>query len=128
MAEQWMMTWHEDRGISPGVPDLHYVMRGDGEYRVGWLELKSIDREISKTSRIKVEPSQHQYLRRWLPYMPIHFLVRANSVVYLVEGKYAAALPLLDSPNSICAISVAYFGQDRIDVDLPHILKKITRI
>jgi hypothetical protein len=130
MEEQWMMTWHEDRGISPGVPDLHYVVFGDNPngYRVGWLELKSIDREIGKASRIKVEPSQHQYIRRYLPYMPIHFLVRANKVVYLIDGKYAAALPLLDSPNSICAISLAHFDQDHIAVDLPPLLRNITRI
>jgi hypothetical protein len=128
MTGQWMMTWHEDRGISPGVPDLHYVMLGDDKYRVGWLELKSIDREITATSRIKIEPSQHQYMRRWLPHMPIHFLVRANKIVYLVDGKYAAALSLLDSPNSICAISVGHFHQDQIVTHLPPLLKVITRI
>ena len=50
MAGSWLFTWHEDREISPGVPDLHYVMKPTGEigdigteYRVGWLELKAID-------------------------------------------------------------------------------------
>lgn len=121
-----MMSWHENGGISPGTPDLHYVM-GTG-HQVGWLELKSKDREITKSNRIQIEPSQHQYIRKWLPYMPIHFLIRANKVVYLVEGKYASTVAMLDSPNTICSISVAYFPQEDIRNRLPALLKTITRI
>lgn len=121
-----MMSWHEDGGISPGTPDLHYVV--DTDCRVGWLELKSKDREIGKSNRIQVEPSQHQYIRKWLPYMPIHFLIRANNIVYLVEGKYSSAVALMDSPNTICSISIAYFPQEDIRDKLPALLKTITRI
>jgi len=126
MADHWMMTWHEGGAISPGVPDLHYSM--GPEYKVGWLELKSLDNEIGSPHPIKVEPSQHQYFRRWLPRMPIHFLVRANKIIYLVSAEYHTAIPQMRSPNEICAISLAYFPQAEIAVKLPPLLKQITRI
>lgn len=125
MAGQWNVTRHEDKGVSPGVPDLHYSVGADCQ--IGWLELKSKDLEISKSCRIQVEPSQHQYIRKWHPLMPIHFLIRAKGIVYLVDGKYAAAIAALESPNTICAISIAHFPQDRIKTDLLPLLRTITR-
>ena len=119
------MTWHEDRGISPGVPDLHYVI--DHDCVVGWLELKSIDTLISGSRRIKVEPSQHQYIRKWGELMPIHFLIRAKTEVFLVESKWHAAIPECDSNNSLLSLSVASFPQGNIGDVLPQLLKIITR-
>lgn len=128
----WMMTWHEDREISPGVPDLHYVPINQDypslEYRVGWLELKAIDKPLSKSTRISVEASQHQYIRRWDRYMPIHFLVRVVDRVYLIEGKYSKELSMATSDIDLMAISVDHFHQALIAEELPLLLRNITNI
>ena len=128
MREEWMMTWHEDREISPGVPDLHYVMKGDVTFRVGWLELKAIDKPIGKTSYIGVEASQHQYIRKWKDHMPIHFLVRIETQVYLIPGAYSTHLALARCLADIKLLSLVEFPQGEIATHLPPILKSITRI
>lgn len=127
-----MMTWHEDREISPGVPDLHYVPcpeQGDmGKFRVGWLELKSIDKDISPKNTIKVEPSQHQYIRKWGPYMPIHFLVRIVDRIFVVPGKYHRELQGAVCYSDISVLSEHQFHQSLIAEQLPPFLREITRI
>lgn len=130
MREQWMMTWHEDREITPGVPDLHYVMKGPPEekYRVGWLELKAIDTRITKSQRIGVEASQHQYLRRWVPYMPIHFLVRVQDHIYVVPGQWARELSQACCDTDMKLLSLIDFDKSQITSALPPFLKEITRI
>lgn len=124
------MTWHEDREITPGVPDLHYVMKGEPgeEFRVGWLELKAIDTRITKTQRIGVEPSQHQYLRRWVPYMPIHFMVRIQERIYIVPGKWAKELSQACCEADMKLLSLLDFDQQQLAEVLPPFLKEITRI
>lgn len=130
MKEHWMMTWHEDREISPGVPDLHYVMKGaPGEkYRVGWLELKAIDTRITTTQRIGIKPSQHQYLRRWLPYMPIDFLVRIQTRIYVVPGMWARELSQACCDTDMKLLSSIDFEQSQLASVLPQFLREITRI
>lgn len=130
MKEHWMMTWHEDREISPGVPDLHYVMKGEpGEkFCVGWLELKAIDTRITKSQRIGVEPSQHQYLRRWVPHMPIHFMVRIQDHIYIVPGAWSRELSQAVCDTDMKLLSVCDFQQQQLAEVLPPFLKEITRI
>lgn len=130
MEGKWAMTWHEDREISPGVPDLHYMMGTMEEYRVGWLELKALDTNITRSSRIKVEPSQHQYFRRWRQLMPIHFLIRIRETVCVVESGYHATLPAIDDNNGLFLISIkdGIFHQSEIGEKLPLLLKRFTRI
>ncbi len=130
MKEHWMMTWHEDREITPGVPDLHYVMKGEpGEqFRVGWLELKAIDTRITKSQRIGVEPSQHQYLRRWVDHMPIHFMVRIQEQIYIVPGKWARELSQACCEADMKLLSTINFPQQQLEIVLPPFLKEITRI
>ena len=123
-----MMTWHEDREISPGVPDLHYVMKSDCDHRVGWLELKAIDHPISKTHYIGVEASQHQYIRRWLPYMPIHFLVRVVDRVFVVPGKYHMELPNARCAADLSVLADHQFHQALIAEELPPFLREQTII
>lgn len=128
MAGQWMTTWHEDRHISPGVPDLHYVMIDEEHHQVGWLELKAIDVELSKSHRIKVEPSQHQYMRRWLLLMPIHFLIRVKRIVYLVDSKHHAMLPEIHNAHDMKLICVTLCDQADVAKVMTPILKILTRI
>lgn len=128
MREEWMMTWHEDRGISPGVPDLHYVMKSSHHHRVGWLELKAIDKPIGNSSKIGVEASQHQYIRRWLHYMPIHFLVRVVDQVFVIPGKYHKELPNARCTADIAVITDLQFHQNLIAEELPRYLREQTII
>lgn len=132
MRDHWMMTWHEDREISPGVPDLHYVMcpeQGDmGKFRVGWLELKAIDKDISPKNRIGVESSQHQYIRRWVDHMPIHFMVRIIDRVFVVPGKFHKELQGASCYSDISVISDHQFHQSLITEELPPFLREVTRI
>lgn len=129
MREHWMMTWHEDRQVSPGVPDMHYVPIEDGgNFRVGWLEVKAIDKHIGPRSKISVEPSQHQYIRRWGIYMPIHFIICIIDRVFVIPGRYHQ-----DIPNAICyadisALSDIQFHRQLIAEQLPPYLREITRV
>ena len=127
MRDHWMMTWHEDRQVSPGVPDLHYVM-GIKDYRVGWLECKAIDKEISRTNRIGVEASQHQYIRRWDAYMPIHFLIRIIDRVFVIPGRYHKEIPDASCYADISALSDLQFPQQLIAEQLPPYLRETTKI
>jgi hypothetical protein len=129
LAGQWLMTWHEDREISPGVPDLHYVMIDEPHsFRVGWLELKATDLPLSKSNRIGVEPSQHQYIRRWCPHMPIHFMVCVIEHVFLVPGHLHKHLSGVDSEFDLRLISELDFHRSEIAIALPPYLKKVTQI
>ena len=127
-----MMTWHEDRQISPGVPDLHYVTLGQqgdsGRFRVGWLEVKALEKDISPKNKIGVEPSQHQYLRRWHPYMPIHFIVRVVDRVFVVPGKYHKEINGATCYADLAALSDHQFHQSLIAEELPPFLREVTRI
>lgn len=130
MKEEWMMTWHEDREISPGVPDLHYVMKGlPGEqFRVGWLELKAIDTNITASQRIGIKSSQHQYLRRWCEHMPILFLVRIQNWMYVVPGAYHAELSMASCETDMVLLSLINFEQTQLQEVLPPFLRDLTRI
>lgn len=123
---EWNMTYHEDRTVSPGVPDLHYVI--DDTCRVGWLELKASFKALGKANRIKVEPSQHQYIRKWGKLMPIHFLIKIKDWIYLVPGAYHAELPNAVSEVDMKLLSVLDFHEDELTVKLSPFLRKLTQI
>jgi len=128
MKDQWKFIWHEDRIISPGVPDLHFCFEPDGhKYDLGWLELKSVDSELSKTTRIRVEPSQHQFIRRWRQLTPIYFLIHVKGMVYLVSSEHHSVLPGLDSTGYLAPISVARMRSDEMQYKLATALKDIVR-
>jgi hypothetical protein len=127
MADHWDMTWHEDREITPGVPDLHFVMKG-GDHRVGWIELKAIDTNMTKSQRIGVEPSQHQYMRKWCPRMPIFFLVRVKDYMFLIPGELSKSLSAASSIEDLVAISDLHFQQQSLTTELPQFLRKATRV
>lgn len=128
MEPYWEMTWHEDREITPGVPDLHYVMLGDTPHRVGWLELKAIDTQITKSQRVGVEPSQHQYLRKWAGLMPIHFMVRVQERIFIIPGSFSRELSMASCRGDLAVISYIQFDQSEIADYLPKFLRDITRI
>jgi hypothetical protein len=122
-----MMTWHEDRQVSPGVPDLHYVIPADG-FRVGWLEIKAIDKDINPRNKIGVEASQHQYIRRWAPFMPIHFMICIVERVFVIPGRYHKEIPDATCYADISALSDIQFQRQLIAEQLPPYLRKETAI
>lgn len=135
MAPYWNMTWHEDKEISPGVPDLHYVMKdqiGVGmhrnvvyPYRVGWLELKALEVSLNPTKRIEVQPSQHDYVRRFGSVMPIHFLVRIENNIILVDSKYHQELALAENLEDIEEIASGFW---RSEVAIPHLIAHLRKV
>lgn len=124
-----LFTWHEDRAISPGVPDLHYVCKGSSEckYQVGWLELKAISR-FSDGKRIHVEPSQHQYMRKWGAAMPIHFLAKVGKKVYLIPSNMSREISLALDESYLASAAKRVFTMGGDFGALPEELKRITRI
>lgn len=130
MRGEWMMTWHEDREITPGVPDLHYVMIDSqlGKYRVGWIELKATDKNITPSQRIGIEPSQHQYFRRWCSVMPMHFMVRVKDDIFLIPGTYHKELSAAVCLADISVLADLHFKQQDIASVLPPFLRKLTAI
>lgn len=137
MKGHWAMTWHEDREISPGVPDCHFSMNPAPEdsyfgsvyrFEIGWLELKSTDSDVTPSNRIGIEPSQHQYIRTWKDRTPIFFLVRVKEMVYLIPGERHSALAFAGSNEEIAQMAVSSFPQQEISEKLPHLLRGFTRI
>ncbi len=127
IGDDCLFTWHEDRIISPGVPDLHYVCKGTGKYQVGWLELKAISK-FSEGKKIHVEPSQHQYARKWGAAMPIHFLVKVGKKVYLIPSSMSREISLALDESYLAAAADRVFTIGEDFHALPEELRKITRI
>lgn len=128
MKGHWKHTWHEDREISPGVPDLHYMMMGPTKSCLGWLELKAIDEPMSKKHYIHVEPSQHQYIRRWIDFMPIDFLIRIQAQVYVVPGRFHNELATSRSLEDLRHFVDLEFHESQTGIQLPIYLYEKTKI
>lgn len=128
MQGLWSMTWHEDRQVSPGVPDMHYSMGPMTTHRIGWLELKAKETPLSRSNHITVEPSQHQYIPKWLDRMPIHFLIRVRNTVFLIDGIHHDVVRSVSSDHDLMLISRAVFPVSSTATELPPLLDLITRI
>lgn len=81
----WTPSIHVENHLNPGVPDLSYVMTGDG-YETGWLELKVV-KNVQTPLGVHVEPSQHRWIEAHCARIPVDFLVAVEHAVYLVPGK-----------------------------------------
>lgn len=127
MKSYWRMSWHEDGDVSPGIPDLHYVMRGV-PHRVGWLELKAVDGTYSPSNCFDIKATQHQYIRKWNEVMPIHFLVRVEDTIYLIHSEYHHQLAFAKNEHDIRVISMLACHADDLESALPQILSEITKI
>lgn len=97
MREEWVMTWHENKLVNPGVPDLSFVMKGGG-YETGWLELKSETHDgICFPLEYTVEASQHNWIRRHCTLAPVYFLLGSPHHFWVLDGQYhhllAAPIP-----------------------------------
>lgn len=106
----WLLTWHEDKEITPGVPDLSYVMLSPG-HETGWLELK-VSKSTEKVA-IQIEPSQHQWIGFHKKRIPIHFLVEVGDLWYLVPGPFHKELTELKEIHELEELS-AVFPKDKM--------------
>lgn len=105
---------------------MHYVMRA--HHRVGWLELKATERVFSKSSYVSVEPSQHQYIRKWGHLMPIHFLVDAGGEIFVIPSAMHVELAGCRSNIDLKSIASMWFGRAETSAQLPLFLSNVTRI
>jgi hypothetical protein len=85
MSGAWEMTWHEDRQVSPGTPDISYVMFDNCE--TGWLELKALDGLERQPWTFKLEPSQPSWIERHAGRIPINLLVAVGTHCWLLDGR-----------------------------------------
>jgi hypothetical protein len=122
MADKWAMCLHEEK-ISPGVPDIQYAIDQQTK-RIGWLELKATQKNISKNNRIFVEPSQRNWMREWREYCPIDFLILIKETVFLIDSQWAGAIPDWHTENHFVSISKCTFLLKDTSLVLPDMLKK----
>jgi hypothetical protein len=100
MGGHWLLTWHEDKEISPGVPDASYVMLSSSTipatkpgFETGWLELKACEEPKGDASlNFQIEPSQHQWIGAHSGRVPIHFLVAVGEMWFFIHARHHQAL------------------------------------
>jgi hypothetical protein len=103
MRGYWLMSWHEDREVNPGVPDISYTFN-DGKHETGWLELKAIAKPVNGRHKFILQPSQHRWIATHWEHIPIHFLLAIPDRFWLVPGQYHYMLTRavnIDDLNSI---------------------------
>lgn len=124
----WELTWHEDREVSPGVPDVSFVMRGPGvEYETGWLELKA-DSPKAKNPNFTPEPSQHEWMARHAHLVPVYFLCSHGIYCYLIAGIYHGFLASALTQQQLDELPRATFLRKHMRDVLPPLLRSFTKI
>ena len=111
MRHLWVLTWHEDREINPGVPDISYVIP-DCHHETGWLELKAIKPPLHDNYRFKIEPSQHRWIERHHMYVPVHFLLAAGDYVWFIAGKHHTQLLAPLNKRDLCDLGKMFPRED----------------
>ena len=126
------MTWHEDREIAPGVPDISYVMKGDN-CETGWLELKAEDAPTAMGRvSFKLRPQQHWWTEEHHSVCPVHFLCAVGGAAYLVPGKDHRALDsghltVLELERlSLLKVSMANADHEQAGLALRRVLRTVT--
>lgn len=127
MSGAWIMTWHEDREINPGVPDVSYVMTC-GEYETGWLELKAIRYDSKKEKhKFTLEPSQHSWIQAHCKRVPVHLLLcLGDYLVFLVDGALHGRFAEAISIEELRSISTATIPKSDLRVQLTLQLRQLT--
>lgn len=123
----WTMTWHEDREINPGVPDLSYVMNGL-YYETGWIELKAIRYDPKALQhKFTLEPSQHTWISKHHSKIPVHLLLAVGDhSTFLVGGEHHKRLAEPISSEELRLISTAKFDRSAMRRELHDALKICT--
>lgn len=126
MSGRWIMTWHEDREVNPGVPDISYVMSG-GDYETGWLELKSVENVKKETAHFEVQPSQHFWISNHCGRIPVHFLCSVDMLdFYLIPGSQHIRLATPIHLKELESISIAKMRVDEVGKVLASFLRQST--
>lgn len=118
------MTWHEDREVNPGVPDVSYVMVG-GVYETGWLELKA-QLGDSGPWKFKLEASQHDWIGNHVGKVPVHFLMATGSTIWLVPGEHHKIFAKSVSISDMRTYSDCYFPESEMRVKLNGRLRELS--
>lgn len=127
MRAYWVMDWHEDREINPGVPDLSFIMYGDCE--MGWIELKAIHPSMS-SYRFKFEPSQFNWFRSHCDLIPLFVYLRVNGVADFLVRVDKNTPDKLSGPvtdEQLREMSVAVIDPNKIVPTLPRVLRNATK-
>jgi len=124
MVGSWVMTWHEDREVNPGVPDVSYVMVG-GVYETGWLELKA-QLDDSGPWKFKLEASQHKWIGNHLGKVPVHFLMATGDTFWLVPGERHKIFAKSVSKKDMLDISICSFTKAEMRAVLNGHLRALT--
>lgn len=127
MKGAWIMTWHEDREINPGVPDVSYVMTC-GEHETGWLELKAIHYDAKKQKhKFNLEASQHSWIQAHCERVPVHLLLcLGDYLVFLVDGSHHRRLGEALTIEELKSISTATIPKSDLRVQLTLQLRQLT--
>jgi hypothetical protein len=113
MCGLWLRTWHEDREISPGVPDLSYLMPGNCE--TGWLELK--------TGNYVVKPAQIDWIKKHSNRCPVHILLEWKDFWHIIPGAY---IQLVAQHCDPVEVAIYNFAREQAREVLPEILTELT--
>jgi hypothetical protein len=124
MGTRWLCAIHVESHLNPGVPDLSFVMNGTG-FETGWLELKSVT-SAKQHYTIKVEPSQHRWMRKYAEFVPTYFLIEADTCLYLINGRHHDKLVPPVTVADLIAMSEWWVGDDNYAPTLAMILKYVT--
>jgi hypothetical protein len=89
MKGLWLLTWHEDGLVNPGVPDVSFVFRGN--FETGWLELKA-ERYSGETVKFEIRADQISWIRNHRNYIPIRILAQWGEDYYLFDASCVEAL------------------------------------
>lgn len=119
-----LSTWHEDREINPGVPDVSFVVP-DKKHETGWIELKACDADQGKI-KLQVEPSQHNWIRAHHEHVPIWFLVLVEPHVYLIGGHMHEFVDEIKTVEELERSSMMHCGSDDIRTAIIPFLAMMT--
>jgi hypothetical protein len=122
MAGLWYPTIHVENHLSPGVPDLSFVLIAKG-FETGWVELKS----VIKPADVFVEASQHRWFERHCQYVPTCFLIDVNGTVFVVPGARHSQLMSVTN-DKLIDNSTHRFLRDGLAHKLRPILMSMTRV
>ena len=127
MAGRWLVAIHVENHLNPGVPDLSYVMLDQFKpiYETGWLELKAAEHRA--VPKFEVEPSQHNWMRRYAHRVPTHFLVLVGTRCYLLDGKVHSLLVGSVTLEQLQEWAIVAFEEQELIQTLPIILKGLTQ-
>lgn len=121
MGARWYHVIHVENFLTPGVPDLSFVMTKGG-CETGWLELKA----VAESKKIHVEPTQHRWMEHHAKLVPAYFLILVDDDCYLIDGKHHAKLVQPIKIEEIACCSVTFKKADLVSV-LPDQLEQITK-